>query len=101
MPSFAGPPKLRSDASRCPTNLKDAAEITAWLASAIRAGLVSEDPGAEGFPRYVWAFKDDTWFEGRLVNEVQGTYKGYPLARDEVSKGLVDRERELREAEGQ
>jgi hypothetical protein len=99
MPSFAGPPKLRSDASRCPTDLKDAAEITDWLASAIRAGLVSNDPGDEGFPKYVWTFRRETWFEGRLVNEVQGTYKGYPLADDEVSSGLQCREVELRQAE--
>lgn len=100
MPSFAGPPKLRSDASRCPTDLKDAAEITGWLATAIRAGLVSDDPGEGGFPKYVWAFKRSTWFEGRLVNEVQGTYKGYPLADDEVSRGLRARENDLRETEG-
>lgn len=99
MPSFAGQPKLRSDASRCPTDLKDAAEITSWLAAAIRAGLVSEDPGDDEFPRYVWAFRRGTWFEGRLVNDVQGTYKGYPLADDEVARSLRAREAALRDAE--
>lgn len=99
MPSFAGPPKLRSDASRCPSDLKDAAEITGWLAAAIRAGLVSEDPGDDGFPKYVWAFQRETWFEGRLVNAAQGTYKGYPLAADEVPQGLRSREGDLRNAE--
>ncbi|MFT3969671.1 MAG: hypothetical protein QM695_05155 [Micropruina sp.] len=98
MPSFAGPPSLRSDASRCPTDLKDAEEITRWLASGIRAGLVSEDPGGDGFPRYVWAFRRESWFEGRLVNADQGTYKGYPLADDEISRGLRLREAELRDA---
>lgn len=29
-PSFAGSPKLRSDATRCPTHLKDADQITLW-----------------------------------------------------------------------
>lgn len=99
MPSFAGPPKLRSDASRCPPDLKDPAEITEWLGTAIRAGLVSDDPGEDGFPRYVWAFKGDTWFEGRLVNVVQGTYKGYPLAIDEVSPALRSREVDFCEAQ--
>lgn len=90
MPSFAGrTPKLRSDASRCPTDLKDPVEITRWLAAGIRAGLVSNDPGEEGFPKYVWVFNRNTWFEGRLVNEVQGTYKGYPLTDDEVTQGLL------------
>ena len=90
-PSFAGPPKLRSDASRCPTHLKDADEITRWLAAAIQRGQVNEDPGEEGFPKYVWAYELDTWFEGRLVNEVQGTYKGYPLSDDQVPKGPTRR----------
>lgn len=90
MPSFAGPPKLRSDASRCPSDLKDANEIARWLAAGIRAGLVSDDPGEDGFPKYVWVFNRNTWFEGRLVNEIQGTYKGYPLADDEVTQGLID-----------
>lgn len=99
MPSFAGPPKLRSDATRCPTDLKDAAEITSRLATAIRAGLVSDDPGGDGFPKYVWTFKRDTWFEGRLVNATQGTYKGYPLADDEVADGLRAREDDFRESE--
>lgn len=97
MPSFAGPPRLRSDASRCPNDLKDAAEITGWLATAIRAGLVSDDPGDQGFPKYVWAFKRGMWFEGRLVNEVQGTYKGYPLVDDEVSLELRARQVTLSE----
>jgi hypothetical protein len=98
VPSFAGSPKLRSDASRCPTDLKDAAEIAGWLATAIRAGLVSEDPGEDRFPKYVWAFERDTWFEGRLVNEMQGSYKGYPLADDEITPGLRAREDDLRDA---
>jgi hypothetical protein len=100
MPSFAGrQPKLRSDASRCPSDLKDAAVITGWLATAIRAGLVSEDPGEAGFPRYVWAFQRDMWFEGRLAHEVQGTYKGYPMADDEVSRELHAHAGDLRETE--
>lgn len=50
----------------------------------------------DGFPKYVWAFRRGTWFEGRLVNEVQGTYKGYPLVADEVSRELRARESTLR-----
>lgn len=78
---------------------QDAAEITGWLATAIRAGLVSDDPGDGGFPKYVWAFKRETWFEGRLVNEVQGTYKGWPLADDHITPGLRAREADLRQLE--
>ena len=82
-PSFAGQPRLRSDATRCPKHLKDQAQLTGWLQDAIRAGHVSQDPAEVGFPRYVWAFQDGIWFEGRLVNATQGTYKGYPLHPDE------------------
>lgn len=90
-PSFAGPPKLRSDASKCPTHLRDANEITGWIANAIQQGQVSEDPSLDGFPRYVWAYEQDTWFEARLVNETQGTYKGYPLSGDQVPRALKQR----------
>jgi hypothetical protein len=90
-PSFAGPPKLRSDASKCPTHLRNADEITDWVAGAIQRGQVSQDPGPDGFPRYVWAYELDTWFEGRLVNETQGTYKGYPLSDDQVPHALKQR----------
>lgn len=88
-PSFAGPPKLRSDATRCPKHLRDAGQMTDWLRDAIRKGQVSDDPADGGFPRYVWAYHEDIWFEARLVNSQQGTYKGYPLAVDEEPRGLT------------
>lgn len=44
---------------------------------------------ASKFPRYVWAFHEDTWFEGRVTNEEQGWYKGYPLAEDQVPEGAT------------
>lgn len=87
-PSFAGPPKLRSDATKCPQHIKDQKQITEWLRVAIRQGQVSNDPGRDSFPRYVWAQQQDTWFEARLVNVEQGQYKGYPLAEHEVPIGL-------------
>lgn len=90
-PSFAGPPKLRSDASKCPTHLRDPKEITGWIAQAILQGQVSDDPGRDSFPRYVWAFQQDTWFEARLVNASQGTYKGYPLTSDQVPRAVTQR----------
>jgi len=40
------------------------------------------------FPRYVWFRQDDTVFEARLVNHVQGHYKGYPLNADEWPAGV-------------
>lgn len=88
-PSFAGPPKLRSDATRCPKHLRDADQITGWLRDAIFKGQVSDDPGEIGYPRYVWAHQEGMWFEARLVNSEQGTDKGYPLARGEEPNGLL------------
>lgn len=87
-PSFAGAPKLRSDATKCPKHLKDRDQLTGWLQQAIRQGWVSENPRPARFPRYVWVRQEGIWFEARLVNAGQGTYKGYPLAEDEIPKGL-------------
>ncbi len=88
-PSFAGAPKLRSDATRCPTHLKDADQITLWLREAIRAGNVSDLSPDSSFPRYVWAFHEGLWFEGRVTNAEQGWYKGYPLAAEKVPLGAT------------
>lgn len=88
-PSFAGQPKLRSDASRCPTHLKSADQITDWLREGILQGNVSDLPPGSGFPRYVWVYREETWFEARITNEAQGWYKGYPLADDQVPIGAA------------
>ncbi len=40
------------------------------------------------FPRYVWYKRGDIAFEGRLVNRGNGSYKGYPLGRDEWPDGI-------------
>lgn len=86
-PSFAGPPKLRADASKCDPNLKDANEITKWLREGIKAGNICSFFEGE-FPRYVWLKRGTIVYEGRLVNREQGQYKGYPLAPHEYPEGL-------------
>ena len=53
IPSFAGLPKLRSDASCCPRHITDQELITEWLRSAIRRGATGGLWEA-GFPRYAW-----------------------------------------------
>ena len=86
-PSFAGPPALRSDASKCDPSLASQTQLTRWLRSAIMAGRVSVE--WEGnFPKYVWHVEGDTCFEGRLVNRENGDYKGYPLEDTERPYGL-------------
>lgn len=86
-PSFAGPPKLRSDASKCDPKLADAEEITGWLRTAIRTGFIGA-PWEGDFPRYAWHRLDQVVYEARLVNQELGQYKGYPLRADELPEGL-------------
>ena len=88
VPGFAGPPRLRADASCCPRDLAVERErLRHWLQAAIRRGAVGELWEGE-FPRYVWYKHEQVVFEGRLVNRTQGSYKGYPLAEDEWPSGL-------------
>lgn len=88
--SFAGPPRLRADASRCPLATAQAQEqINEWLGCAIRAGATGE-PWEGEFPRYVWYKHEDAVYEGRLVNRELGQYKGYPLHRNEWPRGIEE-----------
>ena len=88
VPSFAGPPRLRGDASCCPRDLTaQQDQLRDWLRTAIRRGAVGA-PWEGEFPRYVWYKHEDVVFEGRLVNRVQGAYKGYPLFADEWPNGI-------------
>ncbi len=91
-PSFAGPPRLRSDATQCPKHLTDPNQITDWLKQGLRDGNVSAYRDAGGYPRYVWGKHLDRWFEARLVNSEQGTYKGYPILDEEVPSAILRRQ---------
>jgi hypothetical protein len=86
-PSFAGPPLLRSDASKCDPTLADQEELHAWLALAITSGQVG-GPWEGGFPRYAWLRRGERCYEGRLVNRELGQYKGYPLRPEEWPEGV-------------
>ena len=86
VPSFAGQPGLRADASCCPPELaNDLVKVTAWLRTAIRQGSTGGPWEGRGpsFPRYVWYKHNEVVYEGRLVNRGRGEYKGYPLERSE------------------
>jgi hypothetical protein len=86
-PSFAGKPALRADASKCDPALGDPEELTGWLREALMAGQV-DATWEGGFPKYVWVVRGGICFEGRLVNSVQGHYKGYPLDETQWPRGL-------------
>jgi hypothetical protein len=87
-PSFAGPFNPRADASKCDPSLADPEELTRWLREAMRAGQVSELWEGD-FPRYVWCRQGDVLYEGRLVNQERGQYKGYPLEAGEEPEGIT------------
>lgn len=89
IPSFAGQPRLRADASCCPREIVELGQkvVCGWLRSAIRRGATGA-PWEGGFPRYVWYKEGDTVFEGRLVNREIGSYKGYPIDKDEWPRGI-------------
>lgn len=91
-PSFAGSPKLRSDATPCPRELNDAKEIESWLRQAISLGQVSAYRDQDTYPRYVWSKHHDQWYEARLVNAVAGDYKGYPVTEESIPPELLKRE---------
>ncbi len=40
------------------------------------------------YPRYVWYRHGDVVYEGRLVNQELGQYKGYPIQPSEWPEGL-------------
>lgn len=89
-PSFAGPPRLRADASCCPREMTaDLKRINEWLRQAIRAGAVGA-PWEGRFPRYAWYKYGAIVLEGRLVNRETGEYKGYPLGREEWLAGIEE-----------
>lgn len=82
-PPFAGPPRLRADATRCSPEVSDASVITRWVRSAIAAGQTSA-LWEGGFPRYAWLDVDGTCFEARQLGPGSGQYKGYSLLRTNV-----------------
>jgi len=88
MPSFAGHPRPRADATICDRAFADKLpQINNWLRLALTKGVVGA-PWEGNFPRYAW-FKDgDVVYEARLVNSGTGEYKGYALEPDEWPRGI-------------
>lgn len=89
-PSYDFAPALRSDASRCdPAVTRDQAEEA--LRDAVRRRCVSSEFVGD-FPRYVWGWLDGQPHVARLDNSEQGSYKAWPIGREELP---TDREGRL------
>lgn len=86
-PSFAGPARLRADATPCSPTLADANELTLWLRRAISARQTS-GRWEGGFLRYAWLDVDGTVYEARQLGPGSGQYKGYALSSDQRPAGL-------------
>lgn len=86
-PSFAGPPKLRADATKCPPSLSDASQLTEWLQRAISSRQTSGRWDG-GFPRYAWLEVEGIVYEARQLGPGSAQYKGYPLIPEERPRGL-------------
>ena len=88
IPSFAGPPSFRPDASICPNKLATRQDdIEQWLKRAVEAGHCGGD-WKQGFPHHVWHREGEILYEGCLTNPGNGEYHGYPLEPDAVVRGL-------------
>jgi hypothetical protein len=86
--SEAGLPRPRADATKCDQERHgNFRELTRMLREAIVAGRVGAPWDGE-FPRYAWTNDAGDWFEARLVNRDQGTYKGYGVSADGLPEGL-------------
>jgi len=62
-------------------------EANGWLKRAVTNGHYGE-MWEGGYPRYLWYRDGELVYEARLVNRVSGEYKGYPLERDEIPRGI-------------
>ena len=78
----------KQETTVCPlVTEKDRDKATSWIQDALRAGNFKRVQNDKVFPRYLW-LKDDegNHWEGRLVNSEQGTYKGWPIDREEYNE---------------
>lgn len=72
----------------CPkTTPAEQALATDWVRSALRRKQFRYYEGDKTYPKHLW-FKDGTdqhWF-GFAINQILGTYKGWPISEDEKSE---------------
>jgi hypothetical protein len=87
-PSFAGPPAPKNTSTLCDPRFANQQDLlTHWLQEAIRRGMIGKKWDGD-FPRNVWLRQDGVVYEARLVNQVSGEYKGWPLEDFEIPEDL-------------
>lgn len=90
--TWLGKPQLIPKANRsiCPDHWRtkaDQEKLQAELRKAIAQRQVCALRLGD-FPKQVWCRIDGKVYEGFLVEQGEGTYKGYPLDEDELPPGL-------------
>ncbi len=68
------------------TTKKDEEEASRWVRQALAAGQLRFFEGDKTYPKHIW-YKDENgqfWF-GFAVNQIAGTYKGWPISEAEKS----------------
>lgn len=55
---------------------------------AIRNGLVSKATLPSGFPRHIWHYEGDVWYEARTTDGAPGEYHGYPIEASALPAGI-------------
>lgn len=90
--TWLGNPQLIPQANRsiCPEEWRTEADrkmLEKELRRAIAQGQVSA-LHLGGYPKQVWCRIDGRVYEGFLIGQGQGTYKGYPLDAEELPPGL-------------
>ncbi len=58
---------------------------TSWVRAALTQGQLQWKEGDKDFPHFIWYQEAGTerFWIGRVVNGVQGQYKGWPSSRQE------------------
>lgn len=59
-------------------------EASGWVSDALRAGQMRYFEGDKTYPKHIWYLDDSGqyWF-GFAVNQIAGTYKGWPITEAE------------------
>lgn len=85
------PSQPRPDKTLCDgSGIFKVAEAQKMLREGARRGMVSADPGQNGYPKHIWAVTADNMvLEAKYNNEGPGNYHGYPLFERDPFRRVV------------